>query len=195
MRTGEKETEVKLAVSDVAQTRRRVRALGFGIVQRRSFERNTLFDTAGKALSQRNCLVRLRSVNGRHWLTFKGPARGSQRYKVRREFETELTDAGAAARILAGLGLRPVFRYEKFRTVYAAEGRWRGGEVMLDETPIGAFLELEGPPPWIRRVARALGAGRDRFITSSYATLYWLWCQQRGRPGRNMVFPRRRLSP
>lgn len=195
MRTGEKETEVKLALSNVAQMRRRVRGLGFGIVQRRSFERNTLFDTAERTLSQRNCLVRLRSVNGRHWLTFKSPAGGSRRYKVRREFETGVADAEAAARILTGLGLRPVFRYEKFRTVYAAEGRWRGGEVMLDETPIGAFLELEGPPLWIRRVARALGAGRELFITQNYAALYRVWCRRKGRPARNMVFSRRRVSP
>lgn len=188
MRHGGKETEIKLALRSAASARRVLRRLKFRILARRSFEENTLYDTAARTLRRRGVMLRLRSVNGRHWLTFKGPAIRSRRYKVREEWETELASPSAAREILAALGFEPVFRYEKFRTVYAGRGRWRGGEVMLDETPIGAFLELEGRRAWIRRLARALGAGPDYFITQTYAALYADWCRRHRRPVRDMIF-------
>ena len=190
MRLRRKETEIKLALSGTASLRPRLRQLRFRVVQRRSFEQNTLFDTAHRLLRRRGCMLRLRSVTGRHCLTFKGPGDRSRQYKVRAEFEAELSNAPAARAILAGLGFHPIFRYEKFRTVYAGRGRWQGGEVMLDETPIGAFVELEGSRAWIRRLARALGAGPGSFITKTYAALYVDWCRRRRRPVRNMIFGR-----
>lgn len=199
MRLAGKETEIKLVVRDPAAWRRRLRRQGFRVVQPRAFEQNTLFDTPARTLRRRGLMVRLRSVNGRHWLTFKGRAAASRRYKVRAEFETELADARTAGEILAGLGFEPVFRYEKFRTVYQARARRRtrseasargGGEVLLDETPIGNFAELEGSRSWILRVAQALGATPDEFITKTYAALYADWCRQMRRPFAHMVFRR-----
>ena len=58
------------------------------------------------------------------------------------------------ARILRALGLHPVFRYEKFRTTYALPGV-RGLKIELDETPVGIYLELEGPIARIDRGARS----------------------------------------
>lgn len=192
MRAGGKETEIKLAIGNAAAVRRCLRRQGFRLIGRRSFEQNILFDSAGRVLRRRHCMLRLRSVNGCHWLTFKGPSERSLRYKVRQEYEIELTNAEAAGAILVRLGFAPVFRYEKFRTVYAGRGRWQSGEVMLDETPIGKFIELEGPPAWIRRVARALGVGPEQFITQTYAALYFDWCRRHRRPPTHMVFPVRR---
>jgi len=189
---GGRETEIKLAITDLPALQRRLPGLGFRIRQPRSLEENTLFDSATKVLRRRGCMLRLRSVGGRHWLTFKGPASRSQRYKIRQECETELTDAQAAWKILAGLGLEPVFRYEKYRTVYVARSGGAGGEVMVDETPIGNFVELEGSQGWIRRLARALGAAEKEFISKDYAALYAEWCRRRRRPIQPMVFSERR---
>ncbi|MFQ5696333.1 MAG: hypothetical protein ACE5HB_10120, partial [Terriglobia bacterium] len=133
----------------------------------------------------------------------KSPAAKARHFKVRQEFETELTHGKVAQKILAGLGFQPVFRYEKFRATFAAPRRrprrgrgGPGGMVTLDETPIGVFLELEGSRAWIRRVARALGAQPKEFITQNYASLYAAWCQRRKRRPAHMVFrPRRRRLP
>ncbi len=189
MRHQGQEIEIKLAVSSAALARRRLRAAGFRLRQRRSFESNALFDTPERALARQGLLLRLRTVGRRHWLTFKRPGTAAKHFKVKQEFETELLDPAVPRHVFAALGLAPVFRYEKFRAVYAQ----RGGEAMLDETPIGTFVELEGSRGWIRRAARALlGARPEQFITQNYASLYADWCRRHRRPFRHMSFSSRR---
>lgn len=183
------EVEIKLPVASATAIRRRLAQMGFRVSQQRHFEQNTLFDTPNRRLRRMGLMLRLRVVNGRAVLTFKGPARASPHYKVRAEVETPVASAPAACKILGGLGLEPSFRYEKYRTAFV-RGR-EGGEVLIDETPIGTFVELEGPPRWIRRVARALGHRPAEFVTSTYAELYQAWRRRRSGPARAMVFRRK----
>lgn len=190
MTVGGKETEIKLAVRDLPAVRRQLRGLGLRVRVPRSFEQNSLFDTPRNHLRRRGALLRLRSIGGRHRLTFKGPAGRSRYFKIREEWETAVEDPVAAQRLLAGLGFIPHFRYEKFRTELVAR-HGEGGSVMLDETPIGNFLELEGSRAWIRRLARSLGAGPRDFIVRDYTELYFDWCRRRGRRPGHMVFSHR----
>ena len=116
-------------------------------------------------------------------LTFKGPVafppRGQRRatkaagkiYKIREEHEIRVSDHEEADRIMQGLGFRPCFRYEKFRTTYRLPGI-RNLKVEVDETPIGLFLELEGPRGEIDRAAARLGFGRAEYINKSYGALF-----------------------
>ncbi|MBV9743453.1 MAG: hypothetical protein JO099_06800, partial [Acidobacteriia bacterium] len=83
------------------------------------------------------------------------------------------------------LGFQRVFRYEKYRTEFR---RGRKGVVTLDETPIGTYLELEGPPDWIDGTAALLNFQENDYITLSYGRLYLDWCaQHKVKPG-DMVF-------
>jgi len=61
---------------------------------------------------------------------------------------------------------------------------------MLDETPIGTYLELEGPGRWIDRTARQLGYRPEDYITQSYVALLVERCRRRGRVPGNMIFRR-----
>ena len=185
------EIEIKLRLNSVATTRRLLRQLGFSIVKPRVLEVNTIFDTAAGVLRSGRKLLRLRQAGRHHTLAFKGPP-NSSRYKSREELESEFSNPASMRRILEGLGYAPVFRYEKYRTEYA--GPDPSGAVMLDETPIGAFLELEGGPRWIDRTARALGFSRDGYITASYGRLYLEHCVAKGVEPKNMVFGRSRRS-
>jgi adenylate cyclase class 2 len=45
--------------------------------------------------------------------------------------------------------------------------------VVLDETPVGTYLEIEGPLETIHRAARALGRGPEDYLTDSYAALFF----------------------
>jgi adenylate cyclase, class 2 len=187
------ETEIKLKVRALGPIRQQLQNLGFVVAKRRRFERNVLFDTSDDRLRRAGCLLRLRSEAGRSWLTLKGPPRSSKRYKTRPEWEARISSAAALKSLLESLGLREVFRYEKFRTTFAARAATSlrtAGLVELDETPIGNFLELEGPGPWIDRTASRLGYEVGDYITASYGRLYELFRKARGRRPENMIFSR-----
>lgn len=185
MAGSKRETEIKLRLDDPVSLKRDLKKLGFSVAKRRVLEINTVFDTLDSILLPERKLLRLRQAGSRRTLTFKGPPAAS-RYKSREEIESGFTDDKAMRLILKRLGYEPVFRYEKYRTEYTHPDK--GGSVMLDETPIGDFLELEGPPRWIERTARALGRSPAEFITASYGTLYREHCQANGVKPGDMVF-------
>ena len=181
-----RENEIKLALPDVSSGRRLLRKAGFRILRSRVFEINVVFDTADRRIIGSGALLRLRVVKGRGTLTYKGQAAGGHAHKVRDEIESPVENPAAMRLILERLGYQVIFRYEKFRTEFV-----RPGEpvvAMLDETPVGIYLELEGPPHWVDRAARLLGFAAQDYITSSYARLYFESCAARGIAPRDMVF-------
>jgi adenylate cyclase class 2 len=180
------ETEIKLAVKDARSARRMLLAAGFQVARRRVFERNTIFDTAKNTMRRGRTLLRLREAGGLTILTYKGAPVPSSRHKSREEIETEVQDPAAMRGVLERLGYRAQWRYEKYRTEYRLE---RGaGLAMLDETPIGVYLELEGSPRWIDRMARLLGFTHQDYITASYARLHLQHCEGRNLGRCDMVF-------
>jgi adenylate cyclase class 2 len=186
-----REIEIKLKVEDPRALREKLKDCGFVVARRRHFESNIVFDFSDLRLRRSRSLLRLRTEGHHHLLTYKGSPHASDSYKIRTEIETHVEDEGAFQRILEGLGLHPVFRYEKYRTAYADGGRRKAeGAPMLvfDETPIGRYIELEGPARWIDGAARRLGFQKRDYITASYASLYQDYCRENGIKPGNMVF-------
>jgi adenylate cyclase class 2 len=186
-----RETEIKLQARDGQQVGKSLSQLGFKILRPRYFERNYLFDFPDLRLRRARSLLRLRFAGGEDVLTFKGPPLRSRRYKTRREIETRVEDGALLCDILEILGLKQAFVYEKYRTIYAASGKADSHElpqVAYDETPIGNYLELEGPEEWIDEVATGLGYSPQDYIARSYLTLYLQKCQEEARKPGNMVF-------
>jgi adenylate cyclase, class 2 len=183
------EIEIKLPVPDARAVRRRLLEMGFRCVVKRSLERNALFDFPGRRLRKEGSLLRLRSERGQSLLTFKGARVGAGRFKIRPEIEAKVSDGNETARILEALGMRVAFRYEKYRTLFRRRKDPGHTEAAFDETPMGIYLELEGPKVWIDKVARGLGYRPQDYITASYGRLYWGWCESRGRKPGDMVFP------
>jgi len=181
------ETEIKLRVDDDAGIRARLGRAGFRVLRRRTFEANIVFDTPDRALRKAGHLLRLRRFGRDIILTFKGPPQPG-RHKSREEIETGLTSFESACEILTRLRFEPSFRYEKYRTEFR-RGRDLG-LVMLDETPIGNFLELEGSKYWIDRTAALLGFHPSDYMTASYISLYLDYCRREGREASGMVFGR-----
>jgi len=168
MGAANREIEIKLRFESPQRAREAVGQLGATCIQPRLFEDNILYDRGHDPLEAAGKLLRLRSIGGRSLLTYKAPVPGTHRHKVREEHETFVDDAGALAQILAGLGFRPVYRYQKYRTLFELEQL----HLCLDETPIGCFVELEGQPDAIDRVAARLGFGPGQFIRSTYFELH-----------------------
>jgi adenylate cyclase class 2 len=161
------EVEVKARVGDPAAARALI--LGTGAVEARPRHRevNTLYDFRDGRLARENRAVRLRVVGTKALLTYKGTPQKSRRFKVREEIETEVKKAGAAAKILAELGLVPVFRYEKRRTLFKKGAL----SICLDELAIGTFIEVEGDRPKIVRFMKAIGIPSKDWIRASYVGL------------------------
>ena len=188
------ETEIKLPVPDLTATRRKIRGLGFIKITPRHFESNTLYDFRDLQLRTSRCVLRLRRANRQWLLTFKGPPAASLLYKSRVEIETRVENGKQLHAILEEVGLQKVFRYDKYRTVFAPRVPVRGARgalLVLDETPVGHYLELEGPEAWIDRTAKLLGYRREDTITASYAALYRNHCEARGKVPADMVFKTR----
>ena len=114
------------------------------------FEENVLYDGAG--LKGRNCVLRLRRIDGRAILTYKERLQSSSATKHQREEETAVQDADAIHTILEALGYRPKAIYEKKRQT------WRLGavEIVLDKLPFGLFMEIEGSEEEIEATEESL---------------------------------------
>ena len=179
------EVEVKIAVRSALAARAKLRAAGFRLRSARVLEQNMVLDDGQGSLRAKGLLLRLRRAGKKIVCTFKGPAaRGV--HKRRDEYEFEASDLNACVAVFGGLGLRPSFLYEKYRAEFERAGE--AGHVTVDETPIGVFMELEGPARWIDATAKDLGFGRAEYITASYTTLYFAWCREHEVAPGNMVF-------
>ncbi len=212
-----RETEIKLKINDVKAFRRVLKKLGAhpaGAGTSRVHEENVIFDTPQGGLAKHGQLLRIRTetleVRGRSRdgkgkqrvvLTFKRPitrpasldAGESQHgfHKVRDEIEVEVAEAAKLTEIFEGLGMSGWFRYEKYRTTFQlpAKKAWaRGLLIELDETPIGTFVELEGPAGAIDRAATELGYSKRDYVLKNYLVLYVEECRRRGEQPRHMLF-------
>src|SRR5438067_688322 len=164
------EVEIKFAIPDLKLIRQQLKSQHFREVTPRTDEMNTLYDGPLKPLRRRGEILRIRKFGDSWKVTHKSKGKEG-RHKTRRETETEVKDGKKLEEIFIALGFMPAFRYEKFRSEWT-DGT---GHVVLDETPIGSFGEIEGPPRWIDRVAKALEITRAQYITKSYAELFYEW--------------------
>lgn len=177
------EVEIKFRVDDVPALNRRLRKSGFRLLTRRTLEINTLYDLPGQLLRKRGELLRLRKYGSNWLLTHKAKGK-TGRHKTRVENETRVADGVRMEAILRALGFAPTFRYEKLR----AEWSDGNGHVVVDQTPIGNFGEIEGPARWIDRTAQVLQIPRSDYMTATYTDLFFQWKQQTGSPANEMTF-------
>ena len=184
----EYETEIKLASGDLE----RIRAAGFELilVEPRHFEDNRLFDTEDKILFHRGAALRIRSAGGKGLITYKGLIRedNGPLVKAREEIEAEISDPESVVEILTHLGLLPSFRYQKYRTVYTLKVNEHEVEVMLDETPMGNFIEIEGDTRDVTRIIEAAGFTKDEVVHESYPEIQAARCAARGVPLEDLIF-------
>jgi len=216
-----RETEIKLRISNVPAFHRALKRIGARLAgpgTSKVHEENVIFDTPQGGLAKHGQLLRIRTetpeVRGkpkttapqqRVVLTFKQPmvlpagaqtgSASSGSYKVRDEIEVEVAEGGNLTRIFEGLGMSGWFRYEKCRTTFRlpASKAWALGLLIeLDETPIGTFVELEGPAGAIDRAAAELGFSKHDYLSKNYLRLYMEECRRKGVQPTHMVFRTRK---
>jgi adenylate cyclase, class 2 len=177
------EIEIKFLVENKRLLDRRLHDAGFRLVTPRTHEMNTLYDLPGQILRKRGELLRLRKYGAEWLLTHKAKGR-TGRHKSRVENQTRISDGAKMETILHALGFAPIFRYEKFRAEWS-DGK---GHVVVDETPIGNFGEIEGPSRWIDRTAIVLQIPRRAYITATYSDLFLQWKKKTGKLTNEMTF-------
>lgn len=162
------EQELKIPVTDLNLVQRRLAEVGAHRLKPSRREINVLFDTEDGEIARTDRALRLRRVDDRWILTFKGPPVYRGPVKEREELETELGSGEVVQAIFERLGLRPAIRYEKDREVW----RWQGMEIVLDHTPMGDFVEIEGRADELAKAARDLGLEPQSALKGSYVTLW-----------------------
>jgi adenylate cyclase class 2 len=180
------ETEIKIPFDrGPRDARDLIERNGYALHEPRVLESDQIFDHSDAELRNGDQLLRLRRSGARSTVTYKGPT-APGRYKSREEIEFDVSDPANFELVLNRLGYTPRFRYEKYRTKFQAPGE--PGIVTIDETPIGVFLELEGPAAWIDSTAARLGFLPSQYSTASYAALYRDYLRSHEGAPENMVF-------
>ncbi len=175
------EREIKYFVDDFSPYRERladidaVRIAAF-------FEDNIIFDNEGETLRKEGKLFRLRKSDTVS-ITFKDPVERA-RFKIMEEYEIVVSDFDTAEKIITSLGFHRVFRYQKKREIYTL----RGTHILLDETPIGNYIEIEGEEDFIVQLSEQLSLPLNRETSKNYMELYREHCERNNLEPSDMVF-------
>lgn len=178
------ESEIKIRVADLALARAALEAAEAILDMPATPEHNLILDDAEGSLVAAREVLRLRRYGEASILTFKGPKRMQGAVKIRAEHETVVLDEAATRAVLEALGYRVVKAYEKVREV------WSLGpvQIVLDHTPVGDFVEIEGPAGELEDLAGEIGLDLGDAVTGSYLEL---WEEARAADpslGRDMLF-------
>jgi adenylate cyclase class IV len=161
-----RELELKAVVDDPAALASRLAAAG----ARRTYRgqmRDLRFDFPARALEARDQVLRVRAFEpagaaapGRAEVSWKGPTRLSGAYKEREELRLDLTDAAAAAELLARLGFVITDTIERWVELYDL-----GAAVLRIEwyPRMDVLVEAEGSPEAIELAIAATGLPRAAF--------------------------------
>jgi adenylate cyclase, class 2 len=190
------EIELKFPVADPETLQSRLPHLGFHLDTPRTFEHNTLYDTPTRDLRLRREVLRIRQYGPLCTVTHKRQPdqqdlTGPTRYKIRIETETAVAEREALAEIFQHMGYTPAFIYEKYRTEWShpiSLDSTTMAHLVIDETPIGTYAELEGPTDWIDETLAALNIDPASCLTDSYGKLFIDWKQRTGSPAEHLTF-------
>jgi adenylate cyclase, class 2 len=181
-----RETEVKFRLQERAVFEMRLLALG-ARCEGRERERNILFDDSAGTLRKRGNALRLRTTEKGALLTYKGKTSLSRGVRTRLELESGVNAPDRIAALFVELGYAPRFTYDKRRTT------WRFTDpdrpvVVVDETPLGLFAELEGDEKAVRELAEELEVPESSFIPDSYVALWMKAREENPSLPADMVF-------
>lgn len=180
----EHEREAKFYVSTLYAVKARLKEAAARQLRPQVHELNLRFDTPSGDLTSTYQVLRLRQ-DDQVRLTYKGPGDVEQGVSVRKEIEFIANNFDAARLFLEALGYRVQFIYEKNRSKYEMEEV----EIVLDETPLGNFVEIEGPDGnSIQSAADLLGLKWEARSNKSYLALFDLVKVALGLEFRDMTF-------
>ena len=164
------EIELKARVDDVTTARNRVEAAGAVLVFEGELA-DRLYDSAERTFLAKDLVLRLRTYTDRTGvsahLDWKGPTLHENGFKLRTELTTGVTEPGALASILEGLGYGVVRSIDRHVAQYELAGTAASGNVVIrfERYPrMDELVEVEGSPESIEYAIQVLEIPRDRFV-------------------------------
>jgi len=178
------EIEVKFLAADTETVRAAIIALG-GESLGRHFEHNTRYDDDHGSLLNNKHLLRLRKAN-QTVLTYKMPTvvTGLDDFKVYREMEVVVSNFETMDHIIKTLGYSPRQIYEKWREAFDLPD----AQIVMDTLPFGEFIEIEGAPEAVRKIAGQLGFNWDKRILHTYLEIFAMLRKERSLDFTNLTF-------
>jgi adenylate cyclase class 2 len=140
------EVEQKFPLEDVAEVEQRLKELGAQAME--TVEQvDQYFNHPVRDFAQTDEALRLRSVQGKNFITYKGPKLDAGT-KTRRELELPLPHGSAAVggfvELLTALGFQSVATVRKTRRAFQVQWQGKCVEAALDDVAqVGQFIELE----------------------------------------------------
>jgi adenylate cyclase class 2 len=184
------EIEVKFHLPEVDSARKRILAMG-ATRSGRFPETNIRFEDGARSLQTQGILLRLRKDH-RTTLTLKSrPPEPDKDFKVHRELEVQVDDFDTCRAILEGLGFHAEQIYEKWRETFSVGNT----KLLIDTTPYGVLLEIEGQRSDIRNIADQLGLKWEERILLNYLEIFEIVRQEESLPFNDMTFDNFKLTP
>ena len=148
------------------------------------FEINRCFENEARTFRGQDILLRLRK-DRKTTLTFKAPPKQSDNnFKVYQEVEVEVDDFDTCQVILENLGFHPEQTYEKWRETFVLADT----KLLIDTTPYGIFLEIEGSKSNILDLAGRLGLKWEERILLNYLAIFEILRREENLPFNDMTF-------
>jgi predicted adenylyl cyclase CyaB len=183
------EIETKFKLASPGEMRKGLKKIGAKLISK-GLERDIYYAVP---VSLRLSVIRLRAIGKKGLFTLKSGGSGMNEgpYKIRRERETGIDNAGMFETMLKALGLQVRFRKEKLRETYA----WQDAKICIDQLPyIGWYVEIEAPKADIRKLAGLFGLDMQKAMSDNYMQLFKYYKLAHQLPDLELVFPKKSKS-
>jgi len=180
-----KEIEVKFKIEDIDKLHLDLEEAGYHLVDKVYQKTYSLWDKF-RYLSRKGIFIRTRQDGDKHTFTVKTRDLNlKSEYAERNEYNVEVEDAGKVAEMLKIIGFDDMRVLEKYRET------WEGFDVdvVIDYTPIGDFMEIEGEKEEIDAFIERFNLNGLPRITMAYWDVYREDCKAKGIDEKNdLVF-------
>jgi adenylate cyclase class 2 len=177
------EIEVKFFLPEVHTIRNRIVAEGATFTGKH-FETNTCFENETCSFKEQDMLLRLRKDDKTRLTVKMRPPVTDKGFKIYREMEVEVDDFDTCQAILENLGFHPHQTYEKWRETFVLGDT----KLLIDTTPYGDFLELEGVKQAISDLADRLDLKWKERILLNYLAIFEIIRREENLPFCDMTF-------
>ena len=153
-----KEIEVKILEIHIEEVEKKLKKMGAEKVFEGEIV-SSYFDFSGKVLEKEGKILRLRQKEDKVILTYKELI-AQDEAKIMDEYELAVDDFRSIKKIFEGVGLLPLYEFNKHRTTY----KLNNTNFEIDKYPdIPAFLEIESPDlKTINKMVSKLGFSKEK---------------------------------